>query len=77
MEDVEGRPWVRVSCTTETEADPWVCLRVVGTDDADGMNLNSLDFDISFRLRNGEYHYESVRMSTVLKTRSHAIPFWH
>jgi len=43
VDDVEARPWVRVSWTMETEEDPCVCFRVVGTDAGDGMNFNSLD----------------------------------
>jgi hypothetical protein len=40
---VEGSPCARVSCTTGTERDPVVDLRVAGTDDDGGMNLSSFD----------------------------------
>ena len=44
VDTVESRPCVRVSWTMGTAFEPGVGLRVVGTDDAGGMNLSSLDY---------------------------------
>ncbi len=43
VDTVDGRPWDRVSCTMGTELAPAVGLRVVGTEDAGGMNRSSFD----------------------------------
>jgi len=53
VEDVEGRPRLRVSWTTDTETAPCVGLRVVGTDEAGGMNLSSLDCQVSLFIAMG------------------------
>jgi hypothetical protein len=60
VETVEGRPWAKVSCTTGTDTDPVVGLRVVGTEDDGGMNLSSFDFYVNHQFNKGFYHFRNV-----------------
>jgi hypothetical protein len=59
VETVEGRPWARVSCTTGTDIDPVVGLRVVGTEDDGGMNLSSFDCHVNQQFSIRLYHFKN------------------